>query len=267
MSDCHLGRIRAEWLVAFIVGAWFMSGVNVANGSVSENVQKDSAIHRPEVPGTFRDPASHSMQGHAATASTSEGSDSSFTWEVRPSRSYLIPALEIPVYPLLLSQYDRHFTAPKDDYRTTANTFWTHVTDSKWVHDNDQFSVNQFLHPYGGTVYFGLARSAAPNFWESWLYTEAGSLLWELGGEKTCHSINDQITTTFGGTFLGEPLFRPTCYWRVMTRASQASCGNSPRESSHRRPHSTASSSAIGLTKCIPVTHRPPLCVSRSAAP
>ena len=56
MSDCHLGRIRAEWLVAFIVGAWFMSGVNVANGSVSENVQKDSAIHRPEVPEHFETP-------------------------------------------------------------------------------------------------------------------------------------------------------------------------------------------------------------------
>ena len=81
-------------------------------------------------------------------------------------------------------------------------------TDSKWVLDKDQFSVNQFGHPYGGTVYFGLARSSRLNFWESWLYTGAGSFLWEIAGEKTLPSINDQITTTFGGTFLGEPLFR-----------------------------------------------------------
>jgi hypothetical protein len=127
---------------------------------------------------------------------------------MRPDRSYLIPALEIPAYLFLLNLYDRHFTEPKDDYRTTGNTIRTHLTDSKWVLDNDQFSINQFLHPYSGTIYYGLARSAGLNFWESFLYAGAGSFLWEIGGEKTLPSINDQITTTFGGTFLGEPLFR-----------------------------------------------------------
>ncbi len=209
MAYCYIGWFRAGWLVAIIVGACFLSGVNVADGSVSDSVEKDSAaMQGPELPGTFREPASESRQGPTASPSTSEGSQFSLAWEMRPGRSYLIPALEIPVYLLLLNQYDRHFTEPKDDYRTTGNTFRTHVTDSKWVLDNDQFSVNQFLHPYGGTVYYGLARSAGLNFWESWLYTQAGSLLWELGGEKTPPSINDQITTTFGGTFLGEPLFR-----------------------------------------------------------
>ena len=53
-----------------------------------------------------------------------------------------------------------------------------------------------------------MARSARLNFWESFLYAGAGSFLWEIAGEKTPPSINDQITTTFGGTFLGEPLFR-----------------------------------------------------------
>jgi hypothetical protein len=130
------------------------------------------------------------------------------SWELRPGRSYLIPALEIPAYIFLLNLYDRHFTEPKDEYRTNGNTIRTHLTDSRWVLDNDQFSINQFLHPYGGTVYYGLARSAGLNFWESFLYTGAGSFLWEIVGEKTAPSINDQITTSFGGTFLGEPLFR-----------------------------------------------------------
>jgi hypothetical protein len=67
----------------------------------------------------------------------------------------------------LLNQYDRHFTEPKDGYHTTGNTFTQHVTDSKWVLDKDQFSVKQFLRPYGGTIYYGLARSACLNFWES----------------------------------------------------------------------------------------------------
>jgi hypothetical protein len=144
----------------------------------------------------------------APAPATSEASKFAPSWEMRPGRSYLIPALEIPAYLFLLNLYDRHFTEPKDDYRTTGNTIRTHLTDSKWVLDNDQFSVNQFLHPYSGTIYYGLARSAGLNFWESFLYAGAGSFLWEIGGEKTSPSINDQITTTFGGTFLGEPLFR-----------------------------------------------------------
>jgi hypothetical protein len=40
------------------------------------------------------------------------------------------------------------------------------------------------------------------------VYAEAGSFLWELGGETGPPSINDQITTPLGGAFLGEPLFR-----------------------------------------------------------
>ncbi|HXC66993.1 MAG TPA: hypothetical protein VN638_06190, partial [Nitrospiraceae bacterium] len=74
-------------------------------------------------------------------------------WETGEGRSYLIPSVELLSYLFLLNQYDRHFTEPKDVYRTTGDTFWQHLTDSKWVLDNDRFSVNQFLHPYGGSVY------------------------------------------------------------------------------------------------------------------
>jgi hypothetical protein len=130
------------------------------------------------------------------------------SWETGAGRSYIIPALEIIAYEFTLNLYDRHFTEPKEAYRTNGNTIWKHLTDSKWVIDDDQFKINQFLHPYSGTVYHGLARSAGLNFWESLFYTAAGSFLWEIGGENTTPSINDQIATTFGGSFLGEPLFR-----------------------------------------------------------
>jgi Domain of unknown function (DUF3943) len=132
----------------------------------------------------------------------------SLTWEKGPNRSYLIPAMEIPLYAFLLNQFDRNFTEPEEEYRTTGHSIKENITDGKWVVDNDQFSVNQFLHPYGGTTYFGLARAASLNFWELSLATATGSLIWELGGERTRPSINDQFTTTFGGIFLGEPLFR-----------------------------------------------------------
>ncbi len=130
------------------------------------------------------------------------------SWETRAGRSYVIPALEIIAYEFALNWYDRNYLADKQFYRTDGNTFWKHLTDGKWVIDDDQFKINQFLHPYGGSVYYGLARSAGLNFWESLFYAAAGSFLWELGGETTSPSINDQINTTFGGTFLGEPLFR-----------------------------------------------------------
>jgi len=170
--------------------AWAASG----NGD-QETGQRE--FIGPVIPGKeTRERAATSDDGHT------------LNWETGAGRSYVIPAAEIIAYLFLLNQYDRHFTEPKDVYRTDGNTFWQHLTNSKWVLDNDQFSVNQFLHPYSGSIYYGLARSAGLNFWESFLYSAAGSFLWELGGEKTTPSINDMIATPIGGTFLGEPLFR-----------------------------------------------------------
>ncbi|MCR4302395.1 MAG: DUF3943 domain-containing protein, partial [Sulfuricaulis sp.] len=78
----------------------------------------------------------------------------------------------------------------------------------RWVVDTDPFAVNQFMHPYQGSIYFGFARSTGLGYWESLGYTFGGSLLWEIVGETGPPSINDLFTTGFGGTFLGEPLFR-----------------------------------------------------------
>jgi len=170
--------------------AWAASG----NGD-QETGQRE--LIGPVIPGKeTRERAATSDEGHT------------LNWETGTGHSYVIPAAEIIAYLFLLNQYDRHFTEPKDVYRTDGNTFWQHLTNSKWVLDNDQFSVNQFLHPYSGSIYYGLARSAGLNFWESFLYSAAGSFLWELGGENTTPSINDMIATPIGGTFLGEPLFR-----------------------------------------------------------
>ena len=129
-------------------------------------------------------------------------------WETGAGRSYVIPALEVAGYLLLLNQYDRHFTDSKDVYRSGTKSFWKNLTDSKWVVDSDPFDTNQFLHPYGGSIYYGLARSTGLDFWESFGYAAAGSFLWEIGGETGPPSINDQITTPIAGSFLGESLFR-----------------------------------------------------------
>ena len=57
-------------------------------------------------------------------------------------------------------------------------------------------------------MYHGFARSAGFNYWESAGYTFAGSALWEIFGETTKPSRNDQVASGIGGTFLGEALFR-----------------------------------------------------------
>ncbi|HSL02715.1 MAG TPA: DUF3943 domain-containing protein [Nitrospiraceae bacterium] len=152
-------------------------------------------------------------------------------WETGAGRSYIIPAFELTGYLLLLNQFDRHFTNPEDIYRTGTKSFWKNLTDSKWVVDTDPFATNQFLHPYGGSIYYGLPRSTGLNFWESFGYASVGSFLWELGGETGAPSINDQITTPIAGSFLGEPLFRmaslllendgrPPGFWRELGAAA-----------------------------------------------
>ena len=130
------------------------------------------------------------------------------SWETGAGRSYVLPVGEILLYQFLLNLFDRNFVEPTSDYDTDWDTIWDHITDPHWVVDNDQFQVNQFLHPYGGSIYYGLARSTGLNFWESFLYSVAGSYVWELAGETTNPSINDMVATPVGGTFLGEPFFR-----------------------------------------------------------
>lgn len=126
----------------------------------------------------------------------------------RPTfKNYLIPAVEIPAFEFALNQVDRVlFTDGTFD--TTFASGWDHVVNGKWVVDQDAFAVNQIGHPYQGTVYYTAARSAGLNFWESWVYSNAGSYLWETYGERSDPSINDQVASGTGGALLGEPLYR-----------------------------------------------------------
>lgn len=148
---------------------------------------------------------------------SSVSSASALNWKTDTGKSYIIPALEIPTFLFLLNMYDR-VAYPneaqdwKKSYKTSPSTFWDNLTREHWVVDYDSFSVNQFSHPYQGTIHHGLARSAGLNFWESLLYANAGSFLWELAGETTRPSINDQIATGTGGSLFGEALFRMSSF-------------------------------------------------------
>jgi hypothetical protein len=139
------------------------------------------------------------------------------SWGAGNGKSYTIPALEILGFEALLNVYgritdpnlvDSQFSEGHKVYSVTPSTAWKHLTKGPWGFDGDSFQVNQLQHPYQGAVYQGFARSAGLGFWESSLYTFLGSFVWEVAGETTKPSINDQVASGIGGSFLGEPLFR-----------------------------------------------------------
>jgi hypothetical protein len=123
-----------------------------------------------------------------------------------PDASYVIPAAEILGFEILLNRFDR-YTQTDDAYRTSFSSIKRNLHRG-WIIDDDPFAMNQFMHPYQGSVYHGFARSAGLGYWESLGYDVVGSALWEVAGETGPPSLNDQITTSFGGSFLGEAFFR-----------------------------------------------------------
>jgi len=128
-----------------------------------------------------------------------------FSADIAARKSYVIPALEIIGFDVLLNLANRYSTSK--DYHSNFSSIRRNLHHS-WVVDNDPFSTNQFGHPYQGSMYHGFARSAGLNFWESAAYTFAGSAFWEIAGETTPPSRNDQIASGVAGSFLGEALFR-----------------------------------------------------------
>lgn len=77
-----------------------------------------------------------------------------------------------------------------------------------WCWDKDGFFMNQFGHPYQGSLYFNAGRSNGLHFWQSFLVTAGGSLMWEEFGETTTPAVNDFITTPMCGSLVGEMLHR-----------------------------------------------------------
>ena len=74
--------------------------------------------------------------------------------------------------------------------------------------DSDALLINQFGHPYQGSMYYNSARSTGYNYVESMTVTGMGSLMWEFFMETEPAAINDFIATTLSGAMLGEMLYR-----------------------------------------------------------
>ncbi|HET9295692.1 MAG TPA: DUF3943 domain-containing protein [Candidatus Binatia bacterium] len=126
-------------------------------------------------------------------------------------KSYLIPALEIVGFDVLLNLFDRAYFGCCD-YDVDLSSIKRNLHRG-WNEDRDEFTVNQLGHPYQGSMYHGFARASGLNYWQGLAYTFVGSIFWEIAGETTRPSKNDQISTGIGGTFLGEALFRISNFW------------------------------------------------------
>jgi hypothetical protein len=122
------------------------------------------------------------------------------------SKSYVIPAVEIIAFDALLNRFDKAYFGCCD-FDVTSRTVRRNLRSS-WVVDRDPFLVNQLGHPYQGAMYHNFARSAGLSYWEGLAYTFVASAMWEIAGETTLPSRNDQVNTGIGGSFLGEALFR-----------------------------------------------------------
>ncbi len=124
----------------------------------------------------------------------------------RPVRPALTAAVESFSVFLLWANYNR-LSGTKSWANVTPESIRNNLS-SRWVLDDNEYYVNQFGHPYQGSLSFGAARSAGLGFWASTAYPAAFSALWELAGETERPALNDQVTTTVGGIVLGEILYR-----------------------------------------------------------
>lgn len=96
----------------------------------------------------------------------------------------------------------------KEDFaRIDHKTIYTNLEKGP-VWDSDLFGTNFILHPYHGSLYFNSVRSNGFSFYESIPFTLTGSMIWEFIFETERPSINDLISTTFGGVGLGEASYR-----------------------------------------------------------
>jgi len=141
-----------------------------------------------------------------AEAGEEKRDESQVSWETGDRKSWLIPAVEIVSFELLLNLHNRWFV-DEEEYGSDIHSIRENL-HTGWGVDQDPFETNQLWHPYAGATYFDFSRSAGLGFWESMAYTFLGSALWEVAGETTPPSLNDQISTGIGGSFLGEALFR-----------------------------------------------------------
>ncbi|MFO0594883.1 MAG: DUF3943 domain-containing protein [Myxococcaceae bacterium] len=128
--------------------------------------------------------------------------------KVKKRYHVLLPIIETEALHFILASLN-NLLLRSDFAQVSVDSVASHFDGRRpWEFDVDSFAINQFGHPYQGSIAFTAARSSGLNFWWSFGYAFMASLTWEEFFEIDAPSYNDQITTPLGGTYLGEVLHR-----------------------------------------------------------
>ncbi|ROZ78272.1 DUF3943 domain-containing protein [Ramlibacter sp. WS9] len=168
-----------------------------------------SRLRRTCLAFVFAVPWAFALQAYAQDGAPNEPvADAASAQPAEPAgKDYVLPAMEIIGFDFLLNRANRCCGTGRDDYAVSRDSIRRNLRSS-WGVDADPFLTNQLGHPYQGSMYHGFARSAGLSYWEAAGYTFAGSAMWEVFGEQTPPSRNDQVSSGIGGSFLGEALYR-----------------------------------------------------------
>ncbi len=110
--------------------------------------------------------------------------------------------------PWAMAKWVRNWEDPNDNWANVSSESWWRNLSSGWEYDGDNFTTNNFAHPYHGALFFNAGRSNGYDFWESTAFSLTGSAIWEFFGETFRPAFNDWIYTGIGGANLGEILYR-----------------------------------------------------------
>lgn len=128
------------------------------------------------------------------------------TNEKKEEKNLLLAASEVFAANIFVWSYHEFLT--KEGW---ADINWTTMKNNLklgFTWDYDDFTTNQFLHPYHGSAYFNAARSNGYTFWESVPFVFGGSMMWEYFMENERPSYNDLVNTTVSGIIFGEITYR-----------------------------------------------------------
>ena len=89
----------------------------------------------------------------------------------------------------------------------SPRSFWSNFEEG-FTYDDNKFKTNQLVHPFNGATYYSAARANGIGFWGSSAMALTGAFVWECCGETHPMSINDMISTGFGGIARGEVAHR-----------------------------------------------------------
>ncbi len=122
-----------------------------------------------------------------------------------PQKPLWVPVIESFAQNLLMGGFN--FATGSEFAKIGASTI-AHNFERGWSTDADGFPTNMLGHPIQGTMYYNFARSSGYNYWVSLGVATIGSWQWEFFMENEPPAWNDQIMTAYGGSLIGETLYR-----------------------------------------------------------